>query len=71
VAKEEINDRTGTCRQVQGHRGFAFPQPGRAGGLGDRELPALIDIHRNSALLKMLGIDIDTVESGDVVTSHS
>jgi hypothetical protein len=37
----------------------------------DRELPALIDIQRNSALLKMLGIDIDTVESGDVVTPHS
>jgi hypothetical protein len=37
----------------------------------DRELPALIDTHQNSALLKMLGIDLDTVESGELVAPRS
>jgi hypothetical protein len=34
----------------------------------DRELPGLIDIHKNSALLHMLSIDLDAMASGDVAS---
>jgi hypothetical protein len=37
----------------------------------DRELPALIDTYQNSALLKMLGIDLDAIAAANVVASRS
>ena len=37
----------------------------------DRELPALIDTYKNSALLKMLGIDLDAMAPATVVASRS
>jgi hypothetical protein len=37
----------------------------------DRELPGLIDTYKNSALLKMLGIDLDAMAPANVVASRS
>jgi hypothetical protein len=37
----------------------------------DRELPGLIDTHKNSSLLQMLGIDPDAMAPDDVVASRS
>ena len=37
----------------------------------DRELPGLIDTYKNSALLQMLGIDLDAMASANVVASRS
>jgi len=37
----------------------------------DRSLPALIDTHENAALLRMLGIELDTAAHDEVVTSRS
>jgi hypothetical protein len=37
----------------------------------DRELPGLIDTYKNSALLKMLGIDLDAMTPANVVASRS
>jgi hypothetical protein len=37
----------------------------------DRELPEFIDTYRNSALLKMLGIDLDAMATANVVASRS
>jgi hypothetical protein len=37
----------------------------------DRELPGLIDTYKNSALLQMLGIDLDAMAPDDVVASRS
>jgi len=37
----------------------------------DRSLPALIDTHQNAALLRMLGIDLDTARRDEVVASRS
>jgi hypothetical protein len=37
----------------------------------DRELPGLIDTYKNSALLKMLGTDLDAMAPATVVASRS
>jgi hypothetical protein len=37
----------------------------------DRELPGLIDTYKHSALLKMLGIDLDATAPATVVASRS
>jgi hypothetical protein len=37
----------------------------------DRELPGLIDTYKNSALLEMLGIDLDAMAPANVVASRS
>jgi hypothetical protein len=37
----------------------------------DRQLPALIDAHKNYALLQMLGIDVDAAAPGDAVAAQS
>jgi hypothetical protein len=37
----------------------------------DRELPGLIDTYKNSALLQMLGIDLDAMAPANVVASRS
>jgi hypothetical protein len=37
----------------------------------DRELPGLIDTYKNSALLQMLGIDLDAMARGEVAASRS
>jgi hypothetical protein len=37
----------------------------------DRELPELIDVYKNSALLKMLGIDPDAMAPANIVASRS
>ena len=37
----------------------------------DRELPGLIDTDKNSAVLQMLGIDLDAMASANVVASRS
>jgi hypothetical protein len=37
----------------------------------DRELPELIDTYKNSALLKMLGIDQDAMPPANIVASRS
>jgi hypothetical protein len=37
----------------------------------DREFPGLIDTYKNSALLQMLGIELDAMTPGDVVASRS
>ena len=37
----------------------------------DRELPGLIDTYKNSALLEMLGIDLDAIAPANVVASRS
>jgi hypothetical protein len=37
----------------------------------DRELPGLIDTYKNSALLHMLGIDLDVMAATNVVASRS
>jgi hypothetical protein len=37
----------------------------------DRELPELIDTYKNSALLKLLDIDLDAMARANVVSSRS
>jgi hypothetical protein len=37
----------------------------------DRELPELVDTYKNSALLKMLCIDLDAMAPATVVSSRS
>jgi hypothetical protein len=37
----------------------------------DREFPGVIDIDKNAALLRMLGIDLGAMAPGDVVVSRS
>jgi hypothetical protein len=37
----------------------------------DRELPGLIDTYENSALLQMLGIDLDAMGPAVIVASRS
>lgn len=37
----------------------------------DRELPGLIDTGKSSALLQMLGIDLDAAAPADIVASRS
>jgi hypothetical protein len=37
----------------------------------DRQLPGLVDTYKNSALLQMLGIDLDAMARGEVAASRS
>jgi hypothetical protein len=37
----------------------------------DRELPGFIDTYKNSALLQMLGIELDPMAPGEVTESRS
>jgi hypothetical protein len=37
----------------------------------DRELPEFIDTYKNSALLKMLGIDLDAIAPATVMPARS
>jgi hypothetical protein len=37
----------------------------------DRELPELIDTYKNSALIKLLDIDLDAMARANVVASRS